>query len=122
METSEDTIRRAQYLRAVLAWHGHTQSDLGRLIGCSQVAAGRKLRAQRRFTVEELLVIADAYGLEPGHLLRPPELEPVLGLVRSSEGHLLTCTFNALRLVSRGGLTPCDIPANSGLFASPRAA
>lgn len=72
-------MRRAQYIRTVLAWHDHTQTDLGRLIGCTQVAAGRKLRAQRRFTDDELLTIADAYGLNPAHLLRPPPLDDVLG-------------------------------------------
>lgn len=122
MTPSDSQVRRAQYIRTVLAWHGHTQTDLGKLIGCTQVAASRKLRALRRFTDDELLTIADAYGLEPGHLLRPPELEPVLGLVRSSEGHLLTCTFNALGLVRAGACLPGDRPAKSGVFPQVRAA
>ena len=104
---SEMQVARCRYIRTVLAWHGHTQTDLGKLLGCSQEAAGRKLRAQRRFTDDELLTIAEAYDLDPGYLLRPPPLEDILGApVRHQGGDLLTCTFNAFPQVRALGKRP----------------
>lgn len=93
-EAQED---RARYVRTLLAFHGHNQTHLGRILGISQQAAGLKLRGQSRFSVEQLERIADAYGLDPGHLLKPPPLEGVLGSVRSAAGTLLTCTYRQVR-------------------------
>lgn len=96
MQPSEADIERAKYVRTVLAYHGHTQTDLGRLLGVSQVSASHKLRGTRAFKTSELLIIADAYDLDPGHLLRPPELTAVLGRVTETAADLLTCTYNYL--------------------------
>lgn len=93
MSPTESQLDRARYIRTITAWHGHTQSDLGRLLGCSQVAAGRKLRGQRRFTDDELLLIADTYGVDPANMLRPPKLDDLLGPVRQSDQTLLTWPY-----------------------------
>lgn len=96
MALSETQMRRARFIRTVLAYHDLTQSDLGRLLGCSQVNAGRKLRGMRRFSDDELLVIAEAFGIDPAAMLRPPDLEHVFGAVRTPDGGLLTCTKDQL--------------------------
>lgn len=76
---------RARYIRTILAHHDHNQTDLGRLLGVTQQAAGRKLKGQRRFLDDELLLIADTYGIDPANMLRPPPLEGVLGPVFSAK-------------------------------------
>ncbi len=115
-------MARARYIRTVLAWHGQTQSDLGRLLGCSQVNAGRKLRGLRRFTDDELLLIAETFDLDPGHMLRPPPLEPLLGAVRSSGDGLLTCTFKQLPQVRASFWLAAGLPLDFPLSSLPRAA
>lgn len=94
MSPTDTQIARARYIRTILAHHGDSQTDLGQLLGCSQVNAGRKLRAQRRFTDDELLLIADHYGIDPANMLRPPPLEELLGAVRTSAQGLLPCTLH----------------------------
>ena len=122
MTPSEAHLERARFIRTVLTHHGHTQNDLAALLGCTQVSASRKLTAKRAFTVDELLLVADTYGLDPAHVLRPPDLAPILGVVRQSNGHLVTCTFNALGQVRAGGCLPGGRSAKSGVFPQPRAA
>lgn len=100
MTPSEAQLDRARFIRTVLAWHDVNQADLARLLGCTQVSASRKLRGVRRFTDDELLKIAETFDLDPGYMLRPPVLEPLLGAVRNSDEGLLTCTFNAFPLVT----------------------
>lgn len=90
MRPSETDLARARYVRTVLAWHDHTQTDLGKVLGITQANASQKLRGIRAFKSDELLAIADAYGLDPGALLRPPELAEVLGAVLTSDDGLLT--------------------------------
>lgn len=90
MTPSQADLDRARYVRTILAWHGTTQADLGRLLGCTQEAAGRKLRGVRRFSVDELVLIAETFAVDPANLMRPPPLEGVLGTVPSSEPGLLT--------------------------------
>lgn len=105
MSPSEAQLERARYIRTILAHHGHTQTDLGQLLGCSQVNAGRKLRGQRRFSDDELLAIADAYGIDPANMLRPPKLEDLLGVVRDRAGGLLTwpkCQLPLVRALAIG--------------------
>lgn len=99
MALSEAQADRARYIRTVLSHHDHTQADLARLLGISQPAANRKLKGLRRFTDDELLQVAEAYELDPGNLLRPPELSGVLGRVSKRLADLLTCTKYQLRLV-----------------------
>lgn len=101
MTPSQADLDRARYVRTILAWHGATQTDLGRLLGCSQVAAGRKLRGQRRFSIDELLRIAEAFAVDPANLMRPPALEPMLG--SKPAGDLLTCTKYQVPLVGTPG-------------------
>lgn len=124
MRPSPEDLNRARYVRTLLAYHGHNQTDLGQIIGVTQANASQKLRGQRRFHADELLAIADHYGLDPGTLMRPPlpELVSVLGAVRSAEGGLLTCTFNALPQVRAGVCLPGGLPAKSGVFPHRRAA
>lgn len=92
MTPTDTQVERARYIRTILAHHDHNQTHLGRLLGITQQAAGRKLRGQSRFSVEQLMIIADAYGISHGMLLKPPPLEELLGSVRSSAADLLTCT------------------------------
>lgn len=96
MAISESQMHRARYVRTVLAWHDLTQADLGRLLGISAQAANRKLKGIRRFSDDELLAIADAFELDPGHMLRPPSLGEILGTVSQTATGLLTCTFKQL--------------------------
>lgn len=98
--TPADLIR-ARYIRTLLAYHGHNQTDLGQIIGVTQANASQKLRGERRFHANELLAIADHYGLDPGAVLRPPltELVSVLGPVRNDDHDLLPCTFHQLAQV-----------------------
>jgi hypothetical protein len=72
MTPSDAQLERARYIRTILAYHGDTQTDLGRLLGCSQ------------FSDDELLMIADHYGVDPANMLRPPELDGMLGSLRSA--------------------------------------
>lgn len=90
MTISEAQAARARYIRTVLAWHDVTQADLARVLGITQPAANRKIKGRRRFEDDELLVIAETYGLDPANMLRPPPLEPLLGAVRTSAPDLLT--------------------------------
>lgn len=122
MTPSETHIARARYIRTVMTWHGHTQHHLAALLGCTQVSASRKLAAKRAFTADELVLIADAYGLDPANVLRPPELEPVLGPVRPPAGDLLTCTYKALAQVRAGACSPADRFVKSSVFPQPAAA
>lgn len=85
MALSETQLRRARYVRTVLSWHDWTQADLGRLLGVSGPAANRKLKGIRTFKDDELLLIADTFGLEPGLLLRPPALDDFLGTGSTAE-------------------------------------
>lgn len=89
-QPSELQTERASYIRTILARHDHTQQDLARLLGVTQPTANRKLKGLRKFTDDELLTIADAYGIDPANMLRPPDLTPVLGAVRIDAGGLLT--------------------------------
>ena len=118
MTPNETQRERARFVRTLLARHDHNQTDLGQLLGISQPAAGRKLRGLRRFDVDELVLIADTYGIDVAHLIKPPALDDVLGPVRNSAPDLLTCTFNAFPQVRRGVLTPGGPPAKSALFPS----
>lgn len=85
-----------RYIRTLMAWHDYTQTDLAKILGCSQPALGRKLAGQRRFTADEIVAIAETFEIEPGLLLRPPQLAGVLGAVRKSAGDLLTSTYRRL--------------------------
>lgn len=87
---SEAQIHRARYIRTLLAWHDITQSDLARVLGISQPAANRKLKGQRRWEIDELVAIAEAFDLDPTNMLRPPSLETVFGTVRNQAPDLLT--------------------------------
>lgn len=82
-----------RYLRTVLAWHDINQAQLGDIIGCTQTNASRKLSGKRRLTVEELLLIADHLGIDPGNLLAPPDLSDMLGPVREDAQGLVRSTF-----------------------------
>ena len=70
---------RAAYVRAVLAWHNVTGTQLAEILQCSQPAASKKLLASRGFTASELLAIADEFGLDTRMLLSPPDLAAQLG-------------------------------------------
>lgn len=109
-------LDRARYIRTILAHHDHSQNDLGKLLGITQQAAGRKLRGMRRFEVDELVLIADTYGISVEHLIRPPELTSVLGAVRTSGPDLLTCTKYQFPLVAAGVVPAYGISANPALF------
>lgn len=96
-----------RFLRTLLAWHDINQAQLGDIIGCGQTNASRKLSGKRKLTVEELLLIADHLGIEPGHLINPPPLDEVLGSVRQPALDLVTstkyqlCRSERLKLLSR---------------------
>lgn len=122
MTPSEAQLDRARFIRTVLAWHDVNQADLGRLLGCTQVSASRKLRGLRRFTDDELLKIAETFDLDPGHMLRPPVLEPLLGAVRNSAQGLLTCTFKQLPQVRASFWLAAGLPLDFPLSSLPRAA
>lgn len=85
-------MERARYIRTILARHDHNQAQLGQLLGITQQAAGRKLKGVRRFEVDELVLIADTYGIQVELLLRPPNLDDLLGCVPAPATGLLTCT------------------------------
>lgn len=100
MTPTDMQLERARYIRTVLARHDHNQTHLGRILGITQQAAGRKLKGIRRFEVDELVTIADSYGIEVGYLLRPPNLDDLLGSVPAAAQGLLTCTKYQSALVS----------------------
>lgn len=121
MTISEGQAARARYVRTVLAWHNANQTDLASVLGITQPAAGRKLLGKRRFTDDELLAIADAYGLNPANLLRPPELEPLLGAaVRNQGEELVPSTYKQHRRSTHifGGKRPFANPPVGGLILS----
>lgn len=95
MQSTEHDGPRNRYIRAVLAWHDVTQADLARLLGVTQANASMKLAGKRRFSVDDLIVIADAFRLDPGYLMRPPDLADVLG-IRQTGTELLTWPFYSL--------------------------
>lgn len=97
-------LDRARYIRTILARHDHNQTDLGRLLGITQQAAGRKLKGIRKFEVDELVVIAEAYRVDVGYLLRPPNLDEVLGPVPAQAQGLLTSTKYQVVLVDALGV------------------
>lgn len=72
-------LERAAYVRAITGWHGVSGSELAQIMGCSQTAASKKLQGIRAFTTDEFLAICDTFGVEPRHLLRPPNLSELLG-------------------------------------------
>lgn len=97
MTPTQAQTERAKYLRTILTHHEHTQNDLADLLGISQPAANRKLKGLRKFEVDELVIIADAYGLEVGLLLKPPRLDDVLGSrCPPATDRLLPCTYRQL--------------------------
>lgn len=91
MTITEVHVNRAAYIRALLAWHGLRQADLGRIMGCSQANASQKLAGLRRFTTDDLLAIAEALDVDPRYLLTVPRYER----------GLLTCTKCQLAQVRR---------------------
>lgn len=118
MTISESQRARARYIRTVLAWHDVTQADLARVLQISQPAANRKLKGKRRFEDDELLAIAEAFGLDPANMLRPPELGDYLGPVREPAPDLLTWPKYQAVLVGAlcerpFGLVPPDFTLNS---------
>lgn len=102
----------ALYIRGILGWHGLKQSDLARILGCSQQNASQKLSGERRFSLLDVKTLAVEFDIEPGLLLNPPRFER----------GLLTCTFNALPQVSGLSGSLCGWPAKTARFPSPRAA
>ena len=60
----------ATEVRASLARANQPASWLADRAGISKTALGLKLKAQRSFTVEELLSVADALGIDANSLVR----------------------------------------------------
>lgn len=58
-------------VRAALARDGRKASELAEATGISKAALSRKLRGLTPFYVEELISIAGALEVEPGHLVAP---------------------------------------------------
>lgn len=82
LASSEYDRALAKYVRGVLGWNGLRQSDLARILGCSQQNASQKLSGERKFSLSDVKKIAAEFDIEPGLLLNPPRLER----------GLLTCT------------------------------
>lgn len=59
----------AAEVRASLGRKGWSQADLAEASGVSTASLSRKMRAERSFTVEELVAIAAALDIEAGRLL-----------------------------------------------------
>lgn len=59
----------------VRAWMGRTrmsQRDLAELLGVSQTQVSARMRGQMEFSLTELEMLADAWGIDVLELLRPP--------------------------------------------------
>lgn len=95
-QLSQAQVERACYIRAVLGWHGVTQAELAKIIGCTQQSASQKLAGKSRFTDDQLAAIVDHYGLDAGLVLRPAKVAELLG-VRNRDPGLLPSTKGQLR-------------------------
>lgn len=66
-------LETAMYMiREIRQTVGLTQSELARRVGLRQSEISRIENGQRRLTVERLLAIAGALGVEPAELLQDP--------------------------------------------------
>lgn len=69
----------AANVRARLAWHGLSATTVAKHLDLSQQGLSGKLTGTRRFTTDELDILAELFGLaDPGPLFRAPEgwMEP----------------------------------------------
>lgn len=96
MEISTSS-RRASYVRALIGWHGMTGTQLADVLKISQPAASKKLLGQRRFTVDELVTLAEHFEVDPGLLLKPDPVAPFMGTVREQLTGLVRSTFCRFR-------------------------
>src|SRR5699024_9218076 len=73
-----DNLRAAvaAEVRAAIARDGRTSAEVARAADISRASLSRKMRCQASFTVDELVRIAGALGIEAG------------GLVASAVGHM----------------------------------
>jgi transcriptional regulator with XRE-family HTH domain len=62
----------AAKVRGAVAEHGKTQREIGEMLGLSQPVVQLRLKGERAFRAEELVLIADGLGVSPHQfLLRP---------------------------------------------------
>ena len=60
----------------MLMWdRGETQAQVARVLGIAQSPLSKKLRGERDFDLNELMVIADHYKVSIGWLVRKPDQE-----------------------------------------------
>lgn len=59
-------------VRALMAIDRMTDADLGALLGCNRSAASMKLRGDRRFTLEEVVLMASHWGLDLERFVQGP--------------------------------------------------
>lgn len=71
-----------------LLWRNKmTKRDLGSVLGLEGQSIGRKMRGERTWTLDELLLVARHFGVPLSDLVPPAEYEPVLqGRGRSVPG------------------------------------
>jgi len=94
------TLARAQ---------GITYGELAIKVGIHRNRLGDKIAGRRAFREQEIIALADFFGVSPGHLFEDPR--ELLGVpVRKSDEGLLTCTFNQLAQV-----TGCGQPDGDGV-------
>lgn len=94
IDLSQRQADQLRYLRTVLAWQGVNQAHLAEVIGCTQPNICRRMTGKSRFTVDELLLIADYLRIDPTNLIAPPDLADVLGSVPETARGLVRSTFS----------------------------
>lgn len=78
------TLARAQ---------GITYGDLAVKVGIHRNRLGDKIAGRRAFREQEIIALADFFGVSPGHLFEDP-LELLGVSMRKSDPGLLPCTFH----------------------------
>lgn len=71
--------------------------QIAELIGVHRNALTAKLKGARKFKEDEIVAIAEFFGVSPGHLFEDPCELLGVGAVRKRVGDLLTSTFHHLR-------------------------
>lgn len=108
------TTRIGPMVATLAKAQGLTYGDLAAKLGMHRNRLGDKIAGRRAFREQEIIALADFFGVSPGHLFEDPLVLLGIDPVRKSDQGLLTCTFNALAQVN-----DCGQPGRAGVVNFP---
>lgn len=103
--------RMAEEVRVLMVRRGVRQADLASALGINQTAVSHRLTGRTVFSVRELGIIAEYFGVSPADLLGAQPVSPTQGYL-GNETYAVVLPFRATR-ARRRTLPPMPIPPSS---------